>query len=143
MKKFLILLFTWSISNLSFSQEWLTDFASSKLKAKAEDKNILLVFMGSDWCAPCIKLEKEIWQTETFQSYALEKLILLKADFPRRNKHKLSDAQTAHNAKLAEAYNDKGHFPMVILLDYEGNVLKRTGFSNKKPEEFIEYLDSY
>ena len=36
-----------------------------------EDKNIIIVFSGSDWCAPCIKLDKNIWQSDAFKNQFL------------------------------------------------------------------------
>ena len=63
----------------------------AKIKATKEGKRILLVFQGSDWCAPCIKLEKEILDTEEFLNLAKEQFVILKADFPRGKKNRLSD----------------------------------------------------
>lgn len=69
------------------AQNWMTDFELAKEKANQENRNIVLVFAGSDWCAPCIKLEKEIWQSEEFKKYSDNNYILLKADFPRQKKY--------------------------------------------------------
>ena len=35
-----------------------TDFEKAKAEAKANNKLVLLTFSGSDWCLPCIKMEK-------------------------------------------------------------------------------------
>jgi hypothetical protein len=51
------------------------------------------VFSGSDWCAPCIKLDKSIWQSTEFKEYAASNLILERADFPKKNKTIRSDLQ--------------------------------------------------
>ena len=37
---------------------WMTDFEAAQVKAKAENKPMLLDFTGSDWCGWCIKLDK-------------------------------------------------------------------------------------
>ena len=42
------------IQNLS-AQEWQINFEKAKDLAQKNDNNIVLVFQGSDWCAPCIK----------------------------------------------------------------------------------------
>ena len=52
--------------------------------AQTQDKNIIIVFSGSDWCAPCIKLDKNIWQSEAFKKEANEEWILVKANFHRK-----------------------------------------------------------
>ena len=54
-------------SFLGYSQNWKTNFEEAKTQAMNENKNILLVFSGSDWCAPCIKLDKTVWQSEEFK----------------------------------------------------------------------------
>jgi hypothetical protein len=49
------------MSSFGFSQDWKIDFEAAKKLASDQDKNIIIVFSGSDWCAPCIKLDKNIW----------------------------------------------------------------------------------
>ena len=48
----------------SFAQDWTYDIEKARTQAKKNNKDILLVFSGSDWCAPCIKLDRQIWQSE-------------------------------------------------------------------------------
>ena len=126
----------------SFAQEWKTDFSAAQKQAMAENKTIILVFQGSDWCAPCIKLEKEVWSTDTFKTYAKDHFIMVKADFPKRKKNALSDEQQEANNKLAEKYNNKGYFPYVVVLDKNAKVLGNTGYLKKSPSEYIEVLNS-
>ena len=52
------------------AQQWLTSFQQAKELAAVQEKEIILVFQGSDWCAPCIKLNREIFETEYFLAYA-------------------------------------------------------------------------
>jgi thiol-disulfide isomerase/thioredoxin len=75
-----------------------------------------MVFQGSDWCAPCMKLDKEIWTSEEFVNDSDENLIMLKVDFPKKRKNKLSQVQQEHNNVLAEKYNTVGYFPFVVLV---------------------------
>ncbi len=102
----------------------------------------MLIFSGSDWCAPCIRLDKNIWQSEAFQKEATSQWILVKANFPRKKANQLSDAQTEHNRILAEKYNVEGSFPLVVLLDNTGKVLGKMGFKNVSPEEYIKMIHS-
>ena len=53
-----------------FSQNWETSYENSLTKAQNQNKKIILVFQGSDWCGPCIKLSKEIWSSEEFIAYS-------------------------------------------------------------------------
>lgn len=127
----------------ALSQEWLVDFDEATAQSKAADKRIMLVFKGSDWCAPCIKLEREILDTEIFKSYAEENLILLEADFPRRKANKLSSEQQEKNNQLAEKYNQRGFFPLVVVLNAEGRVLGQAGYQKISPKEFTDLIASF
>ena len=40
---------------------WTQDFAAAKARAKAEKKDLLVDFTGSDWCGWCIKLDNEVF----------------------------------------------------------------------------------
>lgn len=133
-----LLLFT----SISFGQEWNTDFETAKTEATAKNQHIILVFSGSDWCAPCMKLEREIWDTETFKSYAKENYTLLRADFPKRKKNKLSKALQTQNEQLAEAYNPNGYFPLVVVLDKTGKQLGELGYKKTTPEAYIKLLNA-
>jgi thioredoxin-related protein len=103
---------------------WETDFDVAKQKAKESQKYILLNFSGSDWCGPCRRFWKDFLETDDFQQFADSRLILLNADFPRQKKNQLSKAQQQQNDKLADKYNTTGAFPLTLLMDASGNVLK-------------------
>lgn len=140
---YLVLTFI-SISIYSISaQNWQTDINAAKKIALTENKTIILVFQGSDWCAPCIKLDREIWSTETFKSYAKTNFVMLQADFPRKKKNALSSKIAKANAKLAETYNSNGIFPFVVVLDSKGNVLGKTGYKKVTPEAYIKTLITF
>ncbi len=124
------------------AQEWQTSFEEAKKLSKESGHPIILVFQGSDWCAPCMKLEKEIWSSDYFKTYAKEHYIMLLADFPRRKQNALSEEQTTANAILAEKYNIQGAFPLVVKLTSEGKVIGRTGYKKMSPEEYAQHLDS-
>ncbi|MGB3774219.1 MAG: thioredoxin family protein [Leeuwenhoekiella sp.] len=127
----------------AIAQDWHTDFTEAKEVAVAEHKPILLVFQGSDWCAPCIKLEREIWSTEAFKDYAKDHYVMLKADFPRKKKNALEQQQQNKNSALAAKYNVEGYFPLVVVLDQNGKVRGKTGYKNLTPEEYIKSLNSF
>ncbi len=125
------------------AQEWLTDFGTAKKIAAEKNQHIILVFQGSDWCAPCIKLDREIWSTKEFKNYAAVNFVLLKVDFPRKKKNKLESIQQQKNNSLMEKYDKNGFFPYVAVLDKNGNVLGSTGYKKMKPAEYIKLLASF
>ena len=131
------------ISATCFAQDWKYNVDEAKALAARENKNIVLVFSGSDWCAPCIKLDRNIWQSEEFKNESSRKWVLLKADFPKKKQNALPQAQQEHNDKLAEKYNQEGNFPLVVVIDKTGKVLGKTGFKNISPKEYIALLHSF
>ncbi len=123
---------------------WLEDFSEAKIAAKESGKMILLNFCGTDWCAPCIQLRKKVFASEEFQEFAKDKLVLLRADFPRLKKNQLPEEQKLKNEKLAELYNEKGLFPLTVLLDQEGNVLREwEGYQPDIPKFLKEIAEKF
>lgn len=103
---------------------WGSDFSTAQQNAKQQHHLILLNFSGSDWCGPCIKLKKDVFESPEFNAFAEENLELIRADFPRLKKNQLTKEQQAKNDLLAEKYNSSGKFPLTILMNDQGKVLK-------------------
>lgn len=127
---------------MGYSQNWKSNFDEAKQEAIKDNKNILLVFSGSDWCAPCIKLDNLVWKSEAFKLESEKKWILYKADFPKKKANQLPKELAESNNKLAEKYNKNGSFPLVILLDNSGKIIGMTGFKNISSTEYIELIHS-
>ncbi|RYY17285.1 MAG: thioredoxin family protein, partial [Chitinophagaceae bacterium] len=92
----LSLLIAVSIITFSFTI-WQKDFDTARRIATEKNQLILLNFSGSDWCGPCIRMEKEIFSNEAFLKMADANLVLLNADFPRFKKNQLSKEQRTAN----------------------------------------------
>jgi thioredoxin-related protein len=125
------------------AQDWLTDFDQAKVQAAKENKEIIMVFQGSDWCAPCIRLNQEIWSSDQFKSFAKDHFVMLKVDFPRKKANALPAEQQEKNARLAETYNKQGYFPFVVVMDSAGNKIGETGYRKMTPEDYIQHLLSF
>ena len=121
---------------------WLYSIDEAVQIAAEEDKIILINFSGSDWCAPCIRLEQNLFSTEAFNEYSDENLILLKLDFPAQKKNKLSEDQLKHNEALAESYNKKGIFPKVVLIRPDGSVKGYMGHPKVSANDYIESIQT-
>ncbi len=143
MRKILAICLLSLISALGYSQHWETNFEKAKELATKENKTIIIVFQGSDWCAPCMKLEKEIWSNDEFIAHANNNYIMLKADFPKRKKNALDPKQQEHNNELAEQYNTAGYFPFVVIVNKDGDVLGNTGYKKVEVKKYIEILESF
>lgn len=98
---------------------------NARKQASQNKELILLNFSGSDWCIPCIKLHKNIIETDEFKKLETENVVVyINADFPRNKKNQLSSELKKENASLADQYNKKGLFPYTLLLNSEGKILK-------------------
>lgn len=142
MKKTIVFLML-LIASLGYSQNWKNTFEEAKNQALAENKNIVLVFSGSDWCAPCIKLDKTVWQSAEFKKESETNWVIYKADFPKKKANQLDVTLAEANKKLAEKYNQSGNFPLVVLLDKSGNVLGMEGYRNLSAADYIRLLHSF
>ncbi|QBZ99109.1 thioredoxin family protein [Flavobacterium sangjuense] len=122
--KRILTLFLLCVSICTYSQEANT-LQNSFSKAKQEHKKVLFFFSGSDWCSPCVKFKRSYIDSEAFKDFSASNLIVFNADFPRQKKNALSKEQTSENEKLAEKYNPNGLFPLIILFDENGKIIRK------------------
>lgn len=108
------LLFLLLLTAFTAPAQLLTEPAAAFAQAQATGRPVLLVFSGSDWCAPCIYLRRTVLTDTAFVRYAGQHLVLLEADFPQRKR--LPTALVAAYEKLADAHNPEGSFPKLVLL---------------------------
>lgn len=126
---------------LSGTPSWLNDFDQAKNLSKEKHEYILLNFSGSDWCSGCIKMHRDIFESTVFQQYAQEHLVLLNADFPRSKKNALPADIQKKNDALADKYNQEGSFPLTVLLDSDGKLIKKwSGYYSRGAENFVNEL---
>ena len=136
------LFFLFLLLSLGFvqAQNWEVSFEKSQQKALKENKKVLLVFSGSDWCIPCIRLEDKVWNSAPFKTYAEKQLLLYRADFPKRKKNQLPKELNKINQGLASRYNPKGYFPWVVVFSPQGEVKGYFAYEEKTVEEYIEMI---
>ena len=141
--KQLFLLFIVCCTAPLFGQQWEEDFFQAQEKAFKEQKKLLLVFSGSDWCIPCIRLEKEVWKDSAFLAYAKENLVLYRADFPKRKKNQLAPELKAKHKSLAAKYNPQRYFPWVVIFGKD-KAVKGTFVYTKDPvSQYIKQIKSF
>lgn len=117
---------------------WMTSLPKAIAKAKANKKMVVIDFTGSDWCPFCIKLDKEVLKSATFDKYAKKNLVMVMADFPRHKE--LSAAQRKANQALAEKYQIRG-FPTLVFLNSNGKeVGRKVGYGGGGPESVIKKI---
>jgi thioredoxin-related protein len=143
MKKFVLLLII-LFTTFVYAKNPISVLEKAEQKAKTEHKMILLKFSGSDWCIPCIKLQKEVLNTQEFKSFADENLVLINADFPRLKKNKPTADVQQTNDELAEKFNKDGIFPRLFLINADGKVIEHwEGFDRMDTRELIRIIQDY
>jgi protein disulfide-isomerase len=115
----LALLFTLMVA---VHADWTTDYKAALAQAKVEKKMVLLDFTGSDWCAYCKLLDKEVLTQQAFKDFADKNYILVTLDFPREKK--LPNDLKQQNDALDQQFNIQG-LPTLIVLDADGKELGR------------------
>jgi len=121
--------------------DWQQGFEKAKQIAREKHQLILLNFSGSDWCGPCIRMRKEIFDSEIFSKMADTSLVLINADFPRNKKNQLDKLIKSQNENLADKYNPEGKFPFTVLLDADGKMIKTwEGLPNENAEQFTKQV---
>lgn len=122
---------------------WLTDYDTALSKAKKEDKNVLVYFTGSDWCAPCKMLKKDFFDTEAFQDVSRD-YVLLYIDIPM-NRNLISAEQLQHNKEVSLRLNRKNSVPLLTILDAQGKELDAYAGYNMKGgvERHLDLLEKH
>ena len=127
---------------LASSTGWQPDFSTAQKMAKEKHQPILLSFSGSDWCIPCIRMRKDIFDSKSFLQMADTSFVMYNADFPRKKKNEPDKKLKKQNEELAEKYNPEGKFPFTLLLDADGKVIEKwDGYPDETPDQFIRLLN--
>ena len=118
-------------------QPWINDMTVALERAKAEDKDLLINFTGSDWCSWCIKIRDEIFSHNEFFDEAPKDFILVEIDFPQSIKQ--SENLKAQNSQLQMKYGIQG-YPTIILTDSVGNPYGQAGYQPGGPVVYMNHL---
>jgi len=107
------------------------------VEATEQDKDILLLFTGSDWCPPCKKLESEVFSQQEFLDSVSDQFVLVMLDFP---KHKeLPQKLKQQNDALAAKFAISG-YPTVIMVDKELKPFAFSGYQDGGPANYIKLM---
>ncbi len=128
MKKLVICLVLVIVTQLVFAQDniesivWETDFELAKSKSQKSQKPILMLFTGSDWCAPCKMLKANFFDSSEFIKMS-NNFIMLMVDFPK-DKALITHEQEKLNTLLSAKYGVKS-FPTLIAINYDGAIIDK------------------
>ncbi len=117
---------------------WTTNVVAALASARADGKDLLLLYTGSDWCPPCMKLEEQVLSKAEFTTAAAENFVLVKFDFPQKTE--LSPELVAQNQHWSDRFGIDG-FPTIVLIDKNEKPYAITGFKDEGPEVFVQLLN--
>ncbi len=139
MSNFLIGALLWLVTVSLLPGAWTSDFEAALKTAKAENKDLYLVFVSTDSSGACQQLEKRILSSEKFQTVAQEKFVLVKVDLPL--KKRLQKESHASLLALAKRFGVGEVFPTAIYLDSTGRPFhQENGVMPGGPEEYAGHL---
>ena len=120
---------------------WMEDFEEARKQAAKEGKFVLLAFSGSDWCGPCMSLEKEVFSKKKFVDELARKYKLVMVSIPR-DKSTLSKLAVEQNQALVKRYAIRGYPTVVMVNPVDGEEVKsHSGYRSGDPKGYLKSLD--
>ncbi len=115
---------------------WIQDMEKAKRKAAARNRDVLILFDGSDWCETSIRMGYEVFLQSEFREQADWRFVLVHIDFPKKSaKAYVEDAD--RNAALAKSFG-VDEYPTIILTDSEGRPYAKEEYREGGIETFME-----
>lgn len=120
---------------------WGRDFQKGLEQAKQENKSVLVLFTGSDWCPPCKMLHEQVFTTSEFKSEIADSVVLVVCDNPRDDSLTTPEEQAQYE-KLAPQFNVSG-VPSLFLTDASGEPYHSiVGYGGESASEWVADLKS-
>ena len=114
------------------------DYDAALKRAEKENKTILAVFSGSDWCFWCKMLDQQFLSKQEFTDAVTNDLVCLYIDSPN-DKSRLSEKAKEQNPKLVKKYGIKS-YPSVMFIDAKGEKIADAKRMKLTPAEWGKYL---
>jgi len=115
----------------------LDNWETAREKAKAENKDILIILTGAEWCKPCVRMEKNVIEQSDFVDFANERLVIFEINLPRHQDL---------NSRVVKDYNDfkaryqTNSLPSLILVDKNGTEKTRITSGRMSVDAVIKKL---
>lgn len=122
---------------------WHTNYDEALGTAQKTNKDILMYFTGSDWCAPCRVLKRDVLDTVEFTEIT-DAYVLLYVDIPR-NKDRIGPVLMEQNMELLSRFNKKGIFPYMSLIQAnEKEKATISGYGSKSDiSRYMKFLQKH
>lgn len=138
MNKLTLIVFT-LISTFACSAMSKVSYDEALAKAQHNGTKVLLLFIGSDWCSVCGRMEKNVISTPEFAQAVAGKFEVVTLDYPQVDKQ--SDAVKKQNALLADKYKIKSFPTIIVINDKQQHLFRQDGYKNESVAEFIKKIE--
>ncbi|UDQ97088.1 thioredoxin fold domain-containing protein [Lentisphaerota bacterium WC36G] len=119
--------------------KWSNNYEEVQKAAMKNKKFMLIEFIQSDSCRYCKQLQKEVFETKEFLTYASTRFELLTVDFPFYKK--LNEKLKKQNRMLANKYTI-AKYPTIVLVTPDGkNVVVRLGYEEGGVKEYLAKIN--
>ncbi len=118
---------------------WSENVAESIEAAKADNKDVMILFTGSDWCPPCMQLEKDVLSQPDFFEKVREKYVLVICDFPQKTEQ--SEELKKQNNEWQSKFGVAG-YPTIVLVDSEQRPYAFSGSREGSAGDYVTHIDS-
>jgi thioredoxin-related protein len=133
------LLFLIQIGNAQ-EVEMITEWKEAKELAKKENKRILIILTGSEWCAPCKKMDKKVIENPEFEKYAEQNLIVFLIDLPGGGL--VSNSKVYQDYVKFENKYQTNALPSLILTENNGTKIRTLKGKMFRLENVMKQLKS-
>ena len=121
-------------------EEFQTSAKEAFTEAKEDKKIVFALFSGTDWCPPCMRLEKNVISKSEFTKALNDKYVFLLLDFPRYRR--LKEATARQNNLLLDKYKVES-FPTIVLIAPDGTELKKMSYiPNSSVKNFLIWFNN-
>jgi thioredoxin-related protein len=141
MKKFgrQIITFLFLLTNtLLYGQVTKIDnWETAREMAETENKDILIILTGSEWCRPCVRMEKDVIEQTDFVDFANSSFVIFEINLPKH---------LDLNSKVVKDYNyfknkyQTNSLPSLILVDKNGTEKTRITNGRLSADNVIKKL---
>jgi thiol:disulfide interchange protein len=114
--------------------KWEHDYQSALKRAKAE-KKVIFMDLWTEWCGPCLHLQKNVFPTSEGQA-ALAKVVPFSALVQKKD-----GTPVAEGTRLSETFKLNA-FPTMVILDGNGKELRRQVGAFRSGAEFAAWLNA-
>jgi protein disulfide-isomerase len=120
-------------------EEWFLEFEEGQAAAKAQGKDLLIDFGGSDWCLACQRLKERVLSKPEFIVRASADFVLVDIDLPVRTP--IAADRKQRYEQLQKRYGIQS-FPSLVLALPEGRPYARTTYREalQTPEAYWKHL---